>query len=55
MIALRSLIDKYQTCNSSAEVSAMEESVLKELEDSYKESREAQGALSPPLLEYYNW
>jgi len=38
----KSLIDKYTTCKSSTEVSAMQENILKELEDSYKHSREAQ-------------
>ncbi|EKM57940.1 uncharacterized protein PHACADRAFT_90952 [Phanerochaete carnosa HHB-10118-sp] len=41
-----SLIDKYKTCKSSTEVSAMQENVLKELEDSYKHSREAQGEVN---------
>ncbi|GJE85691.1 ribosome biogenesis protein Tsr3 [Phanerochaete sordida] len=39
----KTLIDKYRTCKSSAEVSEMQESILKELEDSYQHSRENQG------------
>lgn len=50
----RPLIDKYRTCNSAAEISAMQECVLKELEDSYKESREAHGTLSHSPLYCYD-
>ena len=37
------LIEKYKTCKSSKEISVMQDTILKELEQSYQESREAQG------------
>lgn len=42
-VARRHLIDKYKTCTSSAEIVTMQETVLNELEQSYKQSREPQG------------
>ncbi|KIP06328.1 hypothetical protein PHLGIDRAFT_515580 [Phlebiopsis gigantea 11061_1 CR5-6] len=37
------LLDRYKACTSSSEIVAMQETILTELEQSYKDSRETQG------------
>lgn len=37
---IRPYIEKYKTCGTAEQVAAMQETIIKELEDSYEQSRQ---------------